>query len=73
MKNVCLLVGFSGDFRHKFYTQKEDPGIPYERLGDIQYFSGTIANFFGSIYLVLNHMEIKCYGIYYIINIYLYI
>ena len=26
-KNFCLLVGFLGDFRHKFYTQKEDPGI----------------------------------------------
>ena len=23
----CLLVGFLGEFRHKFYTQKEDPGI----------------------------------------------
>ena len=22
-----LLVGFFGEFRHKFYTQKEDPGM----------------------------------------------
>ena len=25
--NFCLLVGFSDDFRHKFYTQKEDSGM----------------------------------------------
>ena len=27
MYKICLLVGFLGEVRHKFYTQKEDPGI----------------------------------------------
>ena len=27
MSNFCLLVGFRYVKRHKFYTQKEDPGI----------------------------------------------
>ena len=29
LNHVCLLVGFSGEFRHRFYTQKEDPGIGF--------------------------------------------
>ena len=28
-KFVCLFLGFSREFRHKFYTQNEDPGMSY--------------------------------------------